>query len=71
MDGGADTDTADYSLSTKAVDVSLAIGVAQAVNSVETDTLTNIENLTGSAFNDTLAEMRATTCSPADWAQIT
>ncbi len=54
LDGGADTDTADYSLSTKAVDVSLAIGVAQAVNSLETDTLTNIENLTGSAFGDTL-----------------
>jgi Ca2+-binding RTX toxin-like protein len=55
LDGGTGIDTADYSLSTKAVDVSLAIGVAQAVNSVETDTLTNIENLTGSAFNDTLA----------------
>ena len=54
LDGGADTDTADYSLSTKAVDVSLAIGVAQAVNAQETDTLTNIENLTGSAFDDTL-----------------
>ncbi len=54
LDGGADIDTADYSLSTKAVVVSLAIGVAQAVNSVETDTLTNIENLTGSAFDDTL-----------------
>jgi Ca2+-binding RTX toxin-like protein len=54
LDGGAGIDTADYSLSTKAVDVSLAIGVAQAVNSVETDTLTNIENLTGSAFRDTL-----------------
>ena len=54
LDGGADTDTADYSLSTKAVTVSLAIGVAQAVNAQETDTLTNIENLTGSAFDDTL-----------------
>ncbi len=54
LDGGAGIDTADYSLSTKAVEVSLAIGVAQAVNSVETDTLTNIENLTGSAFDDTL-----------------
>jgi len=54
LDGGTGIDTADYSLSTKAVDVSLAVGVAQAVNSVETDTLTNIENLTGSAFKDTL-----------------
>lgn len=54
LDGGADTDTADYSLSTKAVTVDLRLATAQAVNSLETDTLTNIENLTGSAFRDTL-----------------
>jgi Ca2+-binding RTX toxin-like protein len=54
LDGGADSDTADYSLSTKAVTVDLGLSTAQAVNSVETDTLTNIENLTGSAFRDTL-----------------
>lgn len=54
LDGGADTDTADYSLSTKAVTVNLGLSSAQAVNSLETDTLTSIENVTGSAFRDTL-----------------
>jgi Ca2+-binding RTX toxin-like protein len=54
LDGGTDIDTADYSLSGKGVTVSLAIAVAQAVNAGETDTLTNIENLTGSDFRDTL-----------------
>ncbi len=54
LDGGADTDTADYSLSTRGVTVDLGITVAQAVNALETDTLTNIENLTGSAGRDTL-----------------
>ncbi len=54
LDGGANTDTADYSTSTAAVTVSLAITVVQAVNAVESDTLTSIENLTGSAFHDVL-----------------
>lgn len=54
LDGGTDNDTADYSLSGAGVTVSLALAVAQAVNASETDTLTNIENLTGSAFRDTL-----------------
>jgi Ca2+-binding RTX toxin-like protein len=54
LDGGTGSDTADYSLSGRGVTVSLALAGAQAVNAVETDTLTNIENLTGSAFRDTL-----------------
>ena len=53
--GGAGIDVADYSGSTDGVVVNLAITTAQVV-SVATglDTLTQIENLTGSAFNDTL-----------------
>ena len=54
LDGGTGVDTADYSLNHTGVTVSLAIGVAQAVSAYETDTLTNIENLTGSDFRDTL-----------------
>lgn len=54
LDGGVGLDTADYSLSHPGVTVDLSIGVAQAVNSYETDTLTSIENVTGSALGDTL-----------------
>ena len=54
VDGGRGTDTVDYSAMSLAVTVSLANGGAQAVNVNATDTLTSIENLTGSAFDDTL-----------------
>ena len=54
LNGHAGTATASYSPSTEAVTVSLALGTAQAVNSLETDTLTNIDNLTGSRHKDTL-----------------
>ena len=54
MNGGTGIDTADYSASTMAVNVHLASAVIQAVNSVESDTLSAIENVVGSAYNDTL-----------------
>ncbi|HEV2560711.1 MAG TPA: calcium-binding protein [Rhizomicrobium sp.] len=54
MRGGTGIDTADYSASTMAVNVHLASVVIQAVNTIESDTLSSIENVTGSRFNDTL-----------------
>jgi Ca2+-binding RTX toxin-like protein len=52
--GGAGTDTADYSDSDSGVEVSLAAG-AGAGGTAEGDKLYEIENLSGSAFDDTLA----------------
>ena len=55
LDGGAGNDTASYVDSTGGVTVSLALqGIAQNTIGVGTDTLTNIENLTGSGLNDNL-----------------
>jgi len=54
LDGGSGTDTLFYTYAASAVSVSLAIGGAQATGGAGTDTLTSIENLYGSAFNDTL-----------------
>ena len=55
LDGGAGSDTASYSTATSGVKVSLKIATAQAVGGgLGSDTLTNIENLTGSSYNDTL-----------------
>jgi serralysin len=56
MDGGAaGSDTASYADATSAVTVTLARqGIAQNTVGAGSDTLTNIENLSGSAFNDTL-----------------
>ncbi|MEG3972513.1 Ig-like domain-containing protein, partial [Microcoleus sp. T2B6] len=50
LDGGDGTDTADYRFSTGAVDVNLNNGKAQF--SGNTDLLTSIENVIGSANND-------------------
>jgi Ca2+-binding RTX toxin-like protein len=56
LDGGTGTDTASYAGATAGVTVTLAApGVAQNTLNAGTDTLTNIENLTGSAFNDSLS----------------
>ena len=49
LDGGSGGDTADYSTSDEAVSVSLAVGAAS-----DGDLLFNIENVTGSAHDDTL-----------------
>ncbi|WP_417518115.1 beta strand repeat-containing protein [Minwuia sp.] len=52
LDGGADTDTVDYTNATAAVDVDLS---ATSATGFGNDTLTNFENVIGSAFDDTLA----------------
>ena len=49
------SDTASYADAASGVTVSLALhGSAQDTGGAGTDTLVNIENLTGSAFDDTL-----------------
>ena len=53
LDGGAGTDTADYSGSAAAVTVNLTTGSGSG-GDAEGDTLVGIENLTGSAQDDTL-----------------
>jgi Ca2+-binding RTX toxin-like protein len=54
LDGGTGNDTASYASATAAVTVSLALTSAQNTLGAGTDTLSNIENLTGSAYNDSL-----------------
>ncbi len=54
LDGGTGLDTADYSSATAGVTVSLLVGAAQAHLGAGIDTLSSIENLTGSAFADKL-----------------
>ena len=53
LDGGDGSDTADYFSSSAAVDISLANGTASG-GDAEGDTLTDIENLIGTDFADTL-----------------
>ena len=53
VDGGAGIDTASYAVSNAGVSVSLMTGLGSG-GDAEGDTLIRIENLTGSAFNDTL-----------------
>jgi Ca2+-binding RTX toxin-like protein len=53
LDGGAGSDTASYAASAARVVVNLAIGAASG-GDAQGDTLTSIENLTGSAFADVL-----------------
>ena len=53
LDGGTGIDTADYSASSAAVTVSLANGIGFG-GDADGDALVSIENLTGSAFDDTL-----------------
>src|SRR6478735_4057985 len=52
--GGAGTDTVSYEHATAGVTVSLALTTAQNTVGAGTDTLSAFENLTGSAFDDTL-----------------
>ncbi len=52
--GGTGIDTASYAAAPSAVTVDLAISGPQATGGEGSDTLTSFENLTGSAFNDTL-----------------
>ncbi|WP_067584009.1 beta strand repeat-containing protein [Endozoicomonas ascidiicola] len=52
IDGGDGNDTADYSTASAAVTVLLNDGDASVNDNGSTDTLTNIENITGSSSND-------------------
>jgi Ca2+-binding RTX toxin-like protein len=54
LTGGDGIDTASYASATAGVTVSLALAKAQNTVGAGSDTLTTIENLTGSGFNDTL-----------------
>ncbi|MFA6178098.1 MAG: calcium-binding protein [Candidatus Methylopumilus sp.] len=54
LNGGAGNDTASYETAVAGVTVSLAIAIAQNTIGDGTDTLTSIENLIGSNFNDAL-----------------
>ena len=54
LTGGLGVDTASYASAAAGVTVSLALTAAQATGGAGDDTLSGIENLTGSGFNDTL-----------------
>uniref|UniRef100_UPI000AD98260 beta strand repeat-containing protein n=1 Tax=Pseudomonas sp. Q12-87 TaxID=177989 RepID=UPI000AD98260 len=54
LDGGTGTDTASYAHAGSAVTVNLGLLAAQNTLGAGTDTLSSIENLVGSNFNDTL-----------------
>jgi serralysin len=54
LSGGSGSDTASYVGASAAVSVSLGLITAQNTGGAGTDTLTSIENLLGSSFNDTL-----------------
>jgi Ca2+-binding RTX toxin-like protein len=55
LDGGAGTDIASYLFASAAVNISLASGSAQTTGGSGSDSIVNIENITGSNFNDSLA----------------
>ncbi|NGN41935.1 hypothetical protein G6N74_12760, partial [Mesorhizobium sp. CGMCC 1.15528] len=54
LDGGADNDTVSYTNSTAGVTVDLNLGVQVSGGHAGGDTLVGIENVTGSAFADSL-----------------
>ena len=54
LDGGGGFNTASYEHATAGVTVSLAVSGPQVTGGAGTDTLTNIEGLRGSSFNDHL-----------------
>ncbi|MFC3182654.1 beta strand repeat-containing protein [Cypionkella sinensis] len=54
LDGGAGVDTADYSASSAGVAVSVVSGATGSGGDAQGDRLFGIQNLIGSAFNDTL-----------------
>ncbi|MGB3277870.1 MAG: Hint domain-containing protein, partial [Pseudorhodobacter sp.] len=53
INGGAGIDTVDYTASSAAVNVNLAAGTASGGDAAG-DVISNVENLTGSSFNDSL-----------------
>ena len=54
LDGGAGVDTASYSTASAGVTVNLSLTAPQNTVNAGTDTLTSIENVTGSAYADLL-----------------
>ncbi|MFV5359715.1 calcium-binding protein [Acinetobacter oleivorans] len=54
IDGGAGIDTVTYANATSAITVNLSNTAAQATGGSGSDTLLNVENLTGSKYNDIL-----------------
>ncbi|MNO74360.1 Bifunctional hemolysin/adenylate cyclase precursor [compost metagenome] len=54
LNGAVGNDTVSYAFATSAIKVSLASTTAQSTGGSGSDTLINIENLTGSNFNDVL-----------------
>jgi len=54
LDGGSGNDTADYAASGAAVSVDLSQATAQSGGDAAGDVLSNVENLVGSGFGDTL-----------------
>ena len=69
LDGKTGVDTASYATATSGVTASLLISGAQNTVGAGIDTLLNIDNLTGSSFNDTLtgdAHDNALTGGPGD-----
>lgn len=54
INGGTGIDTADYSDATGAITLNLALTGGQRTGGAGTDTVTNVENINGSAFNDRL-----------------
>jgi Ca2+-binding RTX toxin-like protein len=54
LSGGGGNDTATYADAASGVTVNLQLTTAQATGGAGTDTLTSIENLVGSGFNDVL-----------------
>ncbi|QAY84798.1 retention module-containing protein [Pseudomonas arsenicoxydans] len=54
LDGGSGIDTVSYAHATAGVTVDLSLATAQNTGGAGTDTLTGIENLVGSNFNDSL-----------------
>ena len=54
LDGGAGIDTVSYASESSSVVVNLETGAGTGISATGTDTLTNFENIVGSAFGDTL-----------------
>jgi len=54
INGGGDTDTLSYEDASSGVTVNLGLTTAQNTSGAGTDTISNMENLTSSAHNDTL-----------------
>ncbi len=55
LDGGSGTDTVNYSNADAAITVDLSDTSAQDTGSAGTDTITNIENVTGSNYDDNIS----------------